>query len=947
MEDSDFYSYFLKIILKFIVIIGALIALCYASLFALAGAISKTLSPPTPEMCSPNTENQVSTENINNDQRLELVGHFGGTMQSIFATDSYLYIGFGPEFAVLDVKNPATPQRLGYTVLPDEVTDIYVEGQYAYVATVESGLRIVDISNPLYPIETGAHITSAPINKVIVSKGYAYLLLSACNYGGDFGSTCAGAIQIIDVSNLSNPIQISCHKTTGLPVSMALSGNYAYISNDFWSKSNIAVMDISDPTQVKEITSVDNIFDGEITIINNYIYISNGNLLEIFDISNRESPTKATTLLSSDIVEDKNNIYDFAEVNNYTYINEGIKVLDVSNPVQPLLISSYNFDEDIKDFSFNKNYLFIISEDVIQVVDFANLSLPAKIGEYQSNTSPYDFEVSENRLYTTSGSNDFQIINIFNPKFLFVSGSLSLPEEIKIMETGANEKTFVSGTTVDEDVAYLAIKGLGIQAVDISNPNAPVELSFYPITNEINDIAVDNNNAYITTEDSAFEILKFESGSFNKASSFNIPYYDDIAIGNKFAYILGNGNGLWTVDILPSGVFTIVDFYNLNTSRLYSIETDSEHLYFTTNNGIQIIKLTDEGLPIREPYLVLEDMSFESIMLESNYIYALDDNNLFTLNISNPLQPIIESSYTTTNQIRELVKNGDYIYLSIEENGVSIINVKNPSNLVDAGSYSADHTYGGMAVINHCLYLTSEEEGLIIIDTTNPISPLEITFAIENVSGGITTVENYAYVSNQDNFYILDVANPCQPSLIKRYQIPENSYFNPETSWGWILAVSGNYAFMSDYADENRLWMLDLSTPSNPQKIKYYYPTRSVNRVSRQGNYAYVLQPNGFRVIDITNPMLPTELGSYIDNNTVMRAITLSDNLAYIANSASDEDNKEDILVFDISNPSNPVKIYSYTLSTNLSAWGVAKDENGYLYVATGKDGIFIYKIKE
>jgi len=108
--------------------------------------------------------------------------------------------------------------------------------------------------------------------------------------------------------------------------------------------------------------------------------------------------------------------------------------------------------------------------------------------------------------------------------------------------------------------------------------------------------------------------------------------------------------------------------------------------------------------------------------------------------------------------------------------------------------------------------------------------------------------------------------------------------------------------------------------------------------VDTQDDYAYILQGDGLRVIDITNPMLPTEIGSYFEKFTAMSDVMLSDNLAYIAN-------QEDILVFDISKTNNPVKIDSYVLPKNLIASGIAIDDE-YLYVATGTNGIFIFKLK-
>ncbi|HNH06146.1 MAG TPA: hypothetical protein PLF18_15475 [Anaerolineales bacterium] len=946
MNNSN-YSLYFKNILYGIGALATSIALCYfVLLFVLLWVGPKVLSPPAPEMCAQNIENQNTFESmLSSSQRLELIGHFGGTINSIFATDSYLYAGSGPEFAILDVKDPAKPKIIGYTLLPEKVADIYIDGKYAYVATGVSGLRIIDISNPLAPIETGSYTTSVPISEVIVSKGYAYLPLSMCN-SGSFGSrTCADAIQIIDVSNSSNPVQISCDKTIDSLASIAIFENYAYISSSSAKGDKIVVMDISQPTQAKQINAYDTSYAGNIAVTGDYIYTSTGYAwFQVLDISDRNNPIETELSYTLNSTNNRNDIRKVVTVEKYAYIvveDVGIQILDISDPVHPLITGTYSLDEPINDISLIANLMYITTDfHSVQAIDITDPYNPVLIGEYQNAKSVTNVEVIGNLLYAASGDNDFQIIDMLDPKFPSVAGSLNLPEEIKSTTTGGFEKTFVSGLAIDGDRAYLVVKDLGIQTVDISNPNDPVEAGFHPIANGINDIAMDGNNIYITTKDTDFEVLNFQSGTFNKTGSFNMPFnFDDVAIGSRFIYILGEDSGLWIVDASTPEAFTIVGFYQMG-AHVYEMKTDSNYLYFATNKGIQIIKLNDEGFPTQEPHVILEDKSFESIMLETSIIYAAENNVLWAINISNPLQPEIAGSYTTENKIREFVKEGDYIYLAIEKNEVSIINAELPSNLVEAGSYIAERIYGEIEVVDHCLYLPSGQDGLKIIDTTNPISPIETNFSIENIwsTNDITTIGNYTYISNHDVFYVLDITNPCQPFVIKQYEIPETSYQNPENSWGNIIAVSSNYAFMGDYADDDRLWILDISTPDTPQKTNYYQTMHGASGVDTQDDYAYILQGDGLRVIDITNPMLPTEIGSYFEKFTAMSDVMLSDNLAYIAN-------QEDILVFDISKTNNPVKIDSYVLPKNLIASGIAIDDE-YLYVATGTNGIFIFKLK-
>ncbi|MCP4540848.1 MAG: hypothetical protein GY832_27240 [Chloroflexi bacterium] len=56
-----------------------------------------------------------------------------------------------------------------------DVSDVAVEGDYAYVAAGEQGLRVVDVSNPAIPTEVGFYNTPGDAHAVTVADGYVYV----------------------------------------------------------------------------------------------------------------------------------------------------------------------------------------------------------------------------------------------------------------------------------------------------------------------------------------------------------------------------------------------------------------------------------------------------------------------------------------------------------------------------------------------------------------------------------------------------------------------------------------------------------------------------------------------------------------------------------------------------------------------------------------------------
>jgi len=93
---------------------------------------------------------------------------------------------------VADVSDPAAPQVVGETVVPDQPQVIAASGGYAYVADWRGGLRVVDVSDPAAPIEVAFLDTPGQVARdVAVSGSYAYV---TAGYNG---------LLVIDVSTPS------------------------------------------------------------------------------------------------------------------------------------------------------------------------------------------------------------------------------------------------------------------------------------------------------------------------------------------------------------------------------------------------------------------------------------------------------------------------------------------------------------------------------------------------------------------------------------------------------------------------------------------------------------------------------------------------------------------------------------------------------------------------
>jgi hypothetical protein len=114
----------------------------------------------------------------------------------------------------------------------------------------------------------------------------------------------------------------------------------------------------------------------------------------------------------------------------------------------------------------------------------------------------------------------------------------------------------------------------------------------------------------------------------------------------------------------------------------------------------------------------------------------------------------------------------------------------------------------------------------------------------------------------------------------------------------------------------------------------WFYDTDSASEVFVSGNYAYVTDATVFRVMDVSNPGKPFEIGLY-DTKSYIDQVFVSGNYAYIGV-------EDSIKIIDISDPKHPTEVGFYDTPSE------AKDicvSNGYAYVAGRESGLYILKL--
>ena len=264
-----------------------------------------------------------------------------------------------------------SPSTIGSDTGSYFLKNVFVSGGYlygAYDSSLFPKLRIYDVSTPSAPsyVTQVSYSGSDATNDVFVSGNYAYVAI-----GTD-------GLDILDISTPSSPSSVGSYNTAGFACNVYVDGTVAYIA-DF--HAGLQVLDVSDPANPSHLgwAETDGTNCGGLQAVGNYLYMSDGSEgLIVFDVSDPSQPTK--------IAEVAGTTYDVWVNGNYAYlVGTGLQVYDVTNPSLPSLVATNSTIAEGTNLYFEDDLLYVIDGGVLKFVDVANPSNPAVMASHESS----------------------------------------------------------------------------------------------------------------------------------------------------------------------------------------------------------------------------------------------------------------------------------------------------------------------------------------------------------------------------------------------------------------------------------------------------------------------------------------------------------------------------------------------------------------------------------
>ena len=391
-----------------------------------------------------------------------LFGQAGGDMGNIVVRSGRAYTAGVLGLGVFDVSAPTRPLLSGFNSDGSFYKDVALSGNYAFVATGSSGLKVFDVTLATYakaPL-LASYAGVGEVWGISLNNTTAYL---ACNTNG---------LQVLDVSN---PSLITHVGSLLFPNSQMWDVQY-YNNDVIMGPSIVDVGASSNPFLIGKYISQS--YVNTSFAYNGLLYCAAADTTRtpytpILDIANIITPASPVRIGVCQLnVASQGTSKKVFVVNNFAFVadyDRGMEIVDVSNASFPHLLSVVDTPGDAQDCATSSDLRYVYIADGlegIQIVDIANPSLPVVVSNYGKGYNAMSIKIIGSTAYVT-GYGGVRVLDISDPILPKQIGNYLMPAWAQAIAI-ANGNIYVAGAT--GGLSVLRMRDIIAPVVTITNP---------------------------------------------------------------------------------------------------------------------------------------------------------------------------------------------------------------------------------------------------------------------------------------------------------------------------------------------------------------------------------------------------------------------------------------------------------------------------------------------
>jgi hypothetical protein len=512
--------------------------------------------------------------------------------------------------------------------------------------------------------------------------------------------------------------------------------------------------------------------------------------------------------------------------------------------------------------------------------------------------------VSGNIMYVVVDFCSVHAVDVQNPASPILLSTYTIPQETSRIWAFGSLVCLLHRPSMTSTYIYL---------IDYSDPSHPTQRTECSVDAPIYDIDFQGDVAFIACGDSGFRIINFAIPNFMD------PIYTDDSIDSaQKVQVEGDRVYVGRGDNSYCNSVTIYDIsYILDPDRIanYTFNTRVCSSFFQVS-GSQLFTVLEDGtiqvyqfLQPQAPTLVTSldyDCSPKKIFLSGNTLFCCrrTHNGIFGFNVSDLLNPVCIFVYQIQSPNGSYAVGDGFLACEFTSNRIDIIDISEPDNPYLLSVYpdlSSTISYDNL------LAYMQDSRYIVCLSINDPTSVCIID-SIPRLTGQFTVKDNIIYTMASDiPLIIRDISDPDNVVLLA--QITDGGTQGRSISFDGSTAVLCEYeVWVTGYENEeynSYFRIIDLSNLSSPQLLgRVSFPGRTPSDFPSNiisNNYLYILgRFDDLVIFDISDPMNPVQVGG-IDLGSSVQSMQLYGSTMYVI------DPRRGVMKVDVSDPSNPV----------------------------------------
>ncbi|MCI0511828.1 T9SS type A sorting domain-containing protein [candidate division KSB1 bacterium] len=399
---------------------------------------------------------------------------------------------------IVDVSQPQNLQQISFLPTAGDPWMLELSGNYAYISD-RPGIRIVDITNPVTPVEVGQDVNArvwVPTPNIVVRTQTIFL------------KTDAG-ISIFAFNPPTTITEISDIRGygPGSGYSVAVRGHFACLADKL---EGLRVFNCEDFTYITESNHLDTPGSAAFVVIDSTrAYLADGSAgLRIFDLS------VPADLKELGFIDTPGAAAHVAIQGHYAYVADGatgLRIIDITNPANPVEAGFYDSPAKVTASVIIGTTAYLTDYSAgFRIIDLSNPTAPTEVGVFDTPGYASDLVISGNHAYIADGSKGLRILDITNPQSI---------REVGFFDTAGN------ATSIKKEggYVYLADGNEGLRIIDVADVVNPKEVGYYNTPGTASGLMVLGSIVYLADGAAPLKIIRNDLITQVTSRSFEPP----------------------------------------------------------------------------------------------------------------------------------------------------------------------------------------------------------------------------------------------------------------------------------------------------------------------------------------------------------------------------------------------------------------------------------------